>query len=152
LWGAASSSAARTPGPSWVPMNRSAAALARERERGPAGGPPRQPHRSARTRERGHQSALLRGQYRSGHQGYPAAGTASGRPLARGALDSLVEGSGAVFEAKFMLPWSFSEQAAGEKYMPQLQPRPRSLYGRPRNFRARVSERNSIPYGLTETT
>ena len=29
--------------------------------------------------------------------------------------------SGAVFEAKFMLPWSFSEEAAAEKYMPQLQ-------------------------------
>src|SRR5437763_11695268 len=36
-------------------------------------------------------------------------------------LDGLVEGTGAVFEAKFMLPWSFSEQAAAEKYMPQLQ-------------------------------
>ena len=31
------------------------------------------------------------------------------------------ESSGAVFEAKFMLPWSFSEEAAAEKYMPQLQ-------------------------------
>jgi predicted phage-related endonuclease len=36
-------------------------------------------------------------------------------------LDGRVEGTGAVFEAKFMLPWSFSEQAAAEKYMPQLQ-------------------------------
>jgi predicted phage-related endonuclease len=36
-------------------------------------------------------------------------------------LDGLVESSGAVFEAKFMLPWSFSEEAAAEKYMPQLQ-------------------------------
>ena len=27
-------------------------------------------------------------------------------------LDGLVEGTGAVFEAKFMLPWSFSEEAA----------------------------------------
>jgi len=27
-------------------------------------------------------------------------------------LDDIVEGSGAVFEAKFMLPWSFSEEAA----------------------------------------
>ena len=26
----------------------------------------------------------------------------------------------AVFEAKFMLPWSFSEEAAATKYMPQL--------------------------------
>ena len=30
-------------------------------------------------------------------------------------------GNWAVFEAKFMLPWSFSEEAAAEKYMPQLQ-------------------------------
>jgi predicted phage-related endonuclease len=36
-------------------------------------------------------------------------------------LDGRVEGSGAVFEAKFMLPWSFSEEAAAAKYMPQLQ-------------------------------
>ena len=36
-------------------------------------------------------------------------------------LDGLIAGSGAVFEAKFMLPWSFSEQAAAEKHMPQLQ-------------------------------
>src|SRR5437773_6468705 len=36
-------------------------------------------------------------------------------------LDGAVEGTGAVFEAKFMLPWSFSEEAAAEKYMPQLQ-------------------------------
>jgi hypothetical protein len=36
-------------------------------------------------------------------------------------LDGIVEGSGAVFEAKFMLPWSFSEQAAAEKHTAQLQ-------------------------------
>jgi predicted phage-related endonuclease len=36
-------------------------------------------------------------------------------------LDGRVASSGAVFEAKFMLPWSFSEEAAAEKYMPQLQ-------------------------------
>jgi predicted phage-related endonuclease len=36
-------------------------------------------------------------------------------------LDGRVEGSDAVFEAKFMLPWYFSEEAAAEKYMPQLQ-------------------------------
>jgi predicted phage-related endonuclease len=36
-------------------------------------------------------------------------------------LDARVESSGAVFEAKFMLPWSFSEEAAAAKYMPQLQ-------------------------------
>ena len=36
-------------------------------------------------------------------------------------LDGRVESSGAVFEAKFMLPWAFSEEAAAEKYAPQLQ-------------------------------
>jgi predicted phage-related endonuclease len=36
-------------------------------------------------------------------------------------LDGMVEGSGAVFEAKFMLPWSFSEEAAAEKHMAQVQ-------------------------------
>jgi predicted phage-related endonuclease len=36
-------------------------------------------------------------------------------------LDGIVEGTETVFEAKFMLPWSFSEEAAAEKYMAQLQ-------------------------------
>jgi predicted phage-related endonuclease len=36
-------------------------------------------------------------------------------------LDGVVEVTGAVFEAKFMLPWSFSEEFAAEKYMAQLQ-------------------------------
>jgi predicted phage-related endonuclease len=36
-------------------------------------------------------------------------------------LDGLIEQTGDVFEAKFMLPWSFSEQAAAEKHMAQLQ-------------------------------
>jgi predicted phage-related endonuclease len=36
-------------------------------------------------------------------------------------LDGIVEDLEAVFEAKFMLPWSFSEEAAAEKYMAQLQ-------------------------------
>jgi predicted phage-related endonuclease len=35
-------------------------------------------------------------------------------------LDGLVEPSGAVFEAKFMLPWTFSEEGAAEKHMAQL--------------------------------
>ena len=36
-------------------------------------------------------------------------------------LDGRVQGSEAVFESKFMLPWSFSEEGAVSKYMPQLQ-------------------------------
>jgi predicted phage-related endonuclease len=36
-------------------------------------------------------------------------------------LDGVVEPGGAVFEAKFMLPWAFSEEVAAEKHMAQLQ-------------------------------
>ena len=36
-------------------------------------------------------------------------------------LDGIVESTGAVFEAKFMLPWSFSEEEAAQKHMAQLQ-------------------------------
>jgi predicted phage-related endonuclease len=36
-------------------------------------------------------------------------------------LDGVIEPSGAVFEAKFMLPWTFTEEAAAEKHMAQLQ-------------------------------
>ena len=35
-------------------------------------------------------------------------------------LDGIVEGTEAVFEAKFMLLWSFPEEAAAEKYMAQV--------------------------------
>jgi predicted phage-related endonuclease len=36
-------------------------------------------------------------------------------------LDGTVAETGAVYEAKFMLPWAFAEEAAAEKYMAQLQ-------------------------------
>jgi predicted phage-related endonuclease len=36
-------------------------------------------------------------------------------------LDGVVEETGAVFESKFMLPWSFSEEAAAQKHMAQMQ-------------------------------
>src|SRR5262249_12774605 len=36
-------------------------------------------------------------------------------------LDGLVQQTGTVFEAKFKLPWNFSEEAAAEKHMAQLQ-------------------------------
>jgi predicted phage-related endonuclease len=40
-------------------------------------------------------------------------------PWMAATLDGIVDGTEAVFEAKFMLPWSFSEEAAAEKYMPR---------------------------------
>jgi len=36
-------------------------------------------------------------------------------------LDGRVEATGAVFEAKFALPWNFSEEGAAERHMAQLQ-------------------------------
>jgi predicted phage-related endonuclease len=36
-------------------------------------------------------------------------------------LDGVVGATGEVFEAKFMLPWSFSEEGAAEKHMAQVQ-------------------------------
>jgi predicted phage-related endonuclease len=42
-------------------------------------------------------------------------------PWMAATLDGIVEEIEAVFEAKFMLPWSFSEEAAVQKYMAQLQ-------------------------------
>ena len=42
-------------------------------------------------------------------------------PWMAATLDGMVKETGAVFEAKFMLPWSFSEEGATEKHMAQLQ-------------------------------
>ena len=42
-------------------------------------------------------------------------------PWMAATLDGIVEGTEAIFEAKFMLPWSFSEEAAAEKHMAQVQ-------------------------------
>ena len=42
-------------------------------------------------------------------------------PWMAATLDGIVDGTEAVFEAKFMLPWSFSEETAAEKYMAQVQ-------------------------------
>jgi predicted phage-related endonuclease len=42
-------------------------------------------------------------------------------PWMAATIDGIVEGAEAVFEAKFMLPWSFSEEAAVEKHMAQVQ-------------------------------
>ena len=36
-------------------------------------------------------------------------------------MDGFANAVDAVFEAKFMLPWSFSEEGAVEKHMAQLQ-------------------------------
>src|SRR3954464_11551623 len=53
----------------------------------------------------------------SGHR----VGQCQTRKFMAATLDGLVEETGAVFESKFMLPWSFSEEAAAQKHMAQLQ-------------------------------
>src|SRR5215467_10669577 len=42
-------------------------------------------------------------------------------PWMAATLDGIIEDTQSIFEAKFMLPWSFSEEAAAEKYMAQVQ-------------------------------
>jgi hypothetical protein len=42
----------------------------------------------------------------------------------------VIAGAGAVFEAKFMLPWTFSEEAAAAKHMAQLQHNMRVIQAR----------------------
>ena len=49
-------------------------------------------------------------------------------------LDGIVEGTGAVFEAKFMLPWSFSEGAAAKNTWPNSSTTCGSLTQPPRCF------------------
>src|SRR5262249_14699622 len=84
--------------------------LAREAWGSRAGGSVRQPRGAARGRHRRAQPTLVRAQHKH-----------SAIPWMAATLDGVVEDAGAVFEAKFMLPWSFSEEAAAEKHMAQVQ-------------------------------
>ena len=89
----------------------------RGRTRGPVG----KPDRPARHRDRAPQPSLVRTQHGQivievqRHLFHPV------KRWMAATLDGMVEGTGAVFEAKFMLPWSFSEVVAAEKHMAQLQ-------------------------------
>ena len=65
--------------------------------------------------------SLVRTQYRPADRDVQRRVKHSAIPWMAATLDGIVEGTEAVFEAKFMLPWSFSEEAAAEKYMAQLQ-------------------------------
>src|SRR6516165_2845590 len=65
-------------------------------------------------------------------------------------LDGVVEGTGAVFESKFMLPWSFSEEAAAENYMAQVQHNvghPPKVCGSVHHYRRRQVGGNHHPHG-----
>jgi len=64
---------------------------------------------------------VVRAQLRLHRDRHAAAYPAPRHQMDGATLDGLVEPSGAVFEAKFMLPWTFSEEAAAAKHMAQLQ-------------------------------
>jgi hypothetical protein len=86
-----------------------------------AGGFIGQSHRPTGRRDRGAQPNLVRAQHGTGrHDAQRWVRHPVHRYLAA-TLDGFVNDLDAVFEAKFMLPWSFSEEAAAEKHMAQLQ-------------------------------
>src|SRR5882724_3670935 len=66
-------------------------------------------------------------------------------------LDGIVEGTGAIFEAKFALPWSFSEEAAAEKHMAQLQHNMWVANANPRSCRSSPAEENGSNSPFTQT-
>ena len=82
-----------------------------------------QPYRPARASDR----APLIGFWYERNTGHAhgtssaASWASSGAGWMAATLDGIVEPTGAVFEAKFMLPWSFTEEGAAEKHMAQLQ-------------------------------
>jgi hypothetical protein len=94
--------------------------VAREAGRGRAGGPLGKSHRPAVVtedlnrvwyeRNTGHAITAVQSRVKHPVLSFMAA-----------TLDGMVTEIGAVYEAKFMLPWSFSEGAAAEKHMAQLQ-------------------------------
>ena len=90
--------------------------------RGRARGSERQPYRPAGRR---HRDALNRTWYeRNAGRAVTDVQRWVRHPVHRylaATLDGFVNALDAVFEAKFMLPWSFSEEAAAEKHMAQLQ-------------------------------
>ena len=80
-----------------------------------------QPDRAARDGNRGPQPDLVRAQHWPQVAHVQSFVKHSAIPWMAATLDGIVTGTGAVFEAKFMLPWSFSEEAAVEKHMAQVQ-------------------------------
>jgi hypothetical protein len=119
---AGSSWADRTLGSSSVPTRRPDPAVAGKARRGRTRRPVEQSRGPARRRHRGAQPGL-------GYESNTGCGVEDVQrwvrhPVKRwmaATLDGMVEGVDSVFEAKFMLPWSFSEEAAAEKHMAQLQ-------------------------------
>src|SRR6516165_8558876 len=90
-----------------------ASAVEGKKGRGRARRPVRRPPDPARRRDRAVKPALVREEHRAGRHGGSAAGVSPGTPVDGGNPGRAGGGDGgAVFEAKFMLPWNFSEEAA----------------------------------------
>ena len=66
-------------------------------------------------------------------------------------VDGRIEAIGAVFEAKFMLPWSFSEETAAEKHMAQLQHNMSVTNARGHGLRAKRSRSGAVSFDLLDT-
>ena len=100
-----------------------APALAGETRRGRAGGPVRQPDRPARhSSPRSSTGAGIERNTGQVVKDVQRRVSASRRKDGwRRLWTAWLRPGGAVFEAKFMLPWTFSEEAAAEKHMAQLQ-------------------------------
>ena len=96
-------------------------ALEGKARRGRAGGLQRQPHSPTWRRHRGAEPELVRAKHRARRQDVQRWVQHPVRRYLAATLDGFVNDLDAVFEAKFMLPWSFSEEAAAEKHMAQLQ-------------------------------
>ena len=95
--------------------------LARKAGRSRAGGPLGQPRGAAWSGDRRPQPSLVRAQHRPASRDVQRRVKHSAIGWMAATLDGMVEGTEAVFEAKFMLPWSFDEEAAAEKHMAQVQ-------------------------------
>ena len=119
---AAPSSAVRTPGSSWAVMKQASFASGARNGARPI-------RRTCPAISSSSLAPRPRTSTAPGTSAIPAGGSPdvqrrvkhSAIPWMAATLDGIVEGAEAVFEAKFMLPWSFSEEAAAEKYMAQLQ-------------------------------
>ena len=114
---AAPSSAVGTPGSSWVMMRKDSSAFGGKSAARPTPGFVQQSHRPAWRGDGGSEPALVRSQYRPDGRRRSATDPPPGPALDGATLDGRVEATGAVFEAKFMLPWSFSEKKRRSKSM-----------------------------------
>ena len=66
-------------------------------------------------------------------------------------LDGIVESTGAVFEAKFMLPWSFSEEGAASSTRARARPTLASISGATTSVMRRWCSRSYARHSASPT-